>query len=257
MIQPFIGPYSPQEIISNNCPIEDTTGCYIVCNKTNNLTYVGKSIHFLQRIKQHYSHASGNSCLYMDYTNGDSIEIYFVKLLDTDFDDLQTLEGYLIKLMDSVNHGYNDRNESTNDFSNKTDQYVSIIAFFDFMTEFIPMLKGWIECQFYEHDYSDTLCGFPFGILWEIFKTWCRKNNRTNCYKTKSIGLLYLWCQANIDSQWRFIPETTKINFHPDISIPAQFLGKYQNENISDKKGCFIPSIQNKEYKGGLFYNIE
>lgn len=256
MIHPFIGPYEPQDILENNCPIQNTTGCYIVCNKSNNLTYVGKSIHLLQRVKQHYSHASGNSCLYMDYINGDKIEIYFVKLTDTDFNDLQTLEGYLIKLMDSVNHGYNDRNESINDFSDNTDQYVSLIAFFDFMTEFTPMLKGWIECQFYEHDYSNALCYFPFDLIWEIFKTWCRKNNRTNCYKTKSIGLLYLWCQANIDNHWEFIPETTTTIFYPDNNIPAQFLGKYPNETISDKKGCFLQNTINKKYNGGLFYNV-
>lgn len=81
-------------------------GVYIFTNLNNNKKYVGQSIHLLTRVKGHLK-GTGSPALYKDLKYGHKFTIQFIKLKDTRFKNLNSLEKYYISKMNSYYSGYN------------------------------------------------------------------------------------------------------------------------------------------------------
>lgn len=84
----------------------DTRGVYIFTNLKNNKKYVGQSINILMRVRTHLK-GRGSDNLYKDIKRGDKFTIQFVRLIDTHFRDLDSLEKYHISKNNSYVSGYN------------------------------------------------------------------------------------------------------------------------------------------------------
>lgn len=84
----------------------DKDGIYIFTNLRNNKRYVGQSIRVLKRVKSHLN-GSGNPDLYRDLQRGDKFTIQFIRLIDSNFADLNALEKHYITKYNSYHGGYN------------------------------------------------------------------------------------------------------------------------------------------------------
>lgn len=85
----------------------DTEGVYVFTNVSkNNLRYVGQSVDIVNRVSTHLS-GRGNKEVYRDIKQGNQVVVEFIKLYDTNFHDLNSLERFLITKYDSYYNGYN------------------------------------------------------------------------------------------------------------------------------------------------------
>lgn len=83
-----------------------TRGIYIFTNLKNNKSYVGQSINILSRIRTHLG-GRGNPELYRDIEKGNKFTIQLVRLADSEFSNLDSLEKHYISKHDSYVSGYN------------------------------------------------------------------------------------------------------------------------------------------------------
>ena len=82
-------------------------GVYIFSNLSkNNYKYVGQSIDMINRVKTHIR-GNGNPEMYKDIINGDIFTINLIKLKDTKFSSLNSLERYYISKYNTYYNGYN------------------------------------------------------------------------------------------------------------------------------------------------------
>lgn len=82
-------------------------GVYIFSNLSkNNYKYVGQSINMTNRIKNHLR-GNGNPEMYNDIINGDIFAINLVKLNNTNFQNLDSLEKHYITEYNTYYNGYN------------------------------------------------------------------------------------------------------------------------------------------------------
>lgn len=82
-------------------------GVYIFSNLSrNSYKYVGQSVNMVNRVKTHLR-GSGNPEMYNDIMNGDIFAINLIKLDETNFIDLNSLERHYIKQYNSYHNGYN------------------------------------------------------------------------------------------------------------------------------------------------------
>lgn len=84
----------------------ETEGIYIFTNLSNNRKYVGQSIHLLSRVKGHLS-GHGNPELHKDLKKGYEFKIQFIKLGNSEFNNLNALEKAYISKTNSYYGGYN------------------------------------------------------------------------------------------------------------------------------------------------------
>lgn len=81
-------------------------GVYIINNVTKNKPYVGQSKNVLQRVQSHFT-GHGNGDVYADYKYGDQFTIKMLDFTKTDFQSLNELERYCIKVCKAYEKGYN------------------------------------------------------------------------------------------------------------------------------------------------------
>lgn len=82
-------------------------GVYVITNTSKgNKKYVGQSVNIYSRVNSHFS-GSGNGDIYHDLMSGDTFIVDLIKLKDTKFRTLDSLEKYLISYHDSYYNGYN------------------------------------------------------------------------------------------------------------------------------------------------------
>lgn len=82
-------------------------GVYIFSNLSkNNYKYIGQSIDMMSRVMTHIK-GSGNPEMYKDIISGDIFAINFIKLKDTNFSTLNSLERYYIAKYNTYYNGYN------------------------------------------------------------------------------------------------------------------------------------------------------
>lgn len=82
------------------------SGVYIIYNVTKDKPYVGQSKNVFQRV-QSYLTGHGNGDVYADYKYGDQFTIKMIDLTKTDFQSLNELERYCIKVCKAYEKGYN------------------------------------------------------------------------------------------------------------------------------------------------------
>lgn len=81
-------------------------GVYIIYNVTKDKPYVGQSKNVFQRVQSHLT-GHGNGDVYADYKYGDQFTIKMIDLTKTDFQSLNELERYCIKVCKAYEKGYN------------------------------------------------------------------------------------------------------------------------------------------------------
>lgn len=84
----------------------ETEGIYIFSNMNNGKKYVGQSVNMLSRVNTHLK-GYGNEDLHEDMQSGNSFTIQFIKLSNSGFYTLNSLEKHYITLHNSYNGGYN------------------------------------------------------------------------------------------------------------------------------------------------------
>lgn len=84
----------------------NSKGIYIFTNIRNNKKYVGQSVRVLGRIRTHLK-GRGNGDLHRDMMSGDNFTIELIRLKDTRYYDLNTLERHYITKHNSYVAGYN------------------------------------------------------------------------------------------------------------------------------------------------------
>lgn len=84
----------------------ESPGVYIFTNLNNNRKYVGQSINMLRRVETHIK-GRGNPEMHEDLAKGNEFIVQFVKLSDSLFYDLNTMERHYIKKMNAYTRGYN------------------------------------------------------------------------------------------------------------------------------------------------------
>ncbi len=83
------------------------TGVYILFNADKDMYYVGQAKNVGKRIDQHRTGRGGNPDVYFDWRSGDHFFIKTISLSDSDFDNLDRLEMYMIDKYDACVSGYN------------------------------------------------------------------------------------------------------------------------------------------------------
>ena len=81
-------------------------GVYIIFNKTKDMYYVGQSKTVLNRVNAHFN-GKGNGDIYADYKYGDEFTIKMIALNNTEFNNLNELERYMIEKYNAFSKGYN------------------------------------------------------------------------------------------------------------------------------------------------------
>ena len=81
-------------------------GIYIFTNLNNGRKYVGQSKNILSRVNTHLK-GRGNDDLFSDIQRGYDFTLQLVKLSETKYKNLNSLEKYYIKKMKAFTHGYN------------------------------------------------------------------------------------------------------------------------------------------------------
>lgn len=84
----------------------ETSGVYIFTNLRNKKSYVGQSVNILKRVDTHIK-GRGSEDLYLDILRGHEFLLQFVRLRDSKFHDLNSLERYYIKKKNAFTKGYN------------------------------------------------------------------------------------------------------------------------------------------------------
>ena len=84
----------------------DPTGVYVIHNQTQDKYYVGQSKNVIARVRAHLS-GRGNGDLYADYKYGDQFGVMIIRLIDSEYDNLDRLEHDMIIYFDAYNNGYN------------------------------------------------------------------------------------------------------------------------------------------------------
>lgn len=83
-----------------------THGVYILQNQTDGRYYVGQSVDLMRRIREHLK-GRGNQGVYKSMQMGDRFTIQLIKLSESKFYDLDSLEKHFIRKHDSFRRGYN------------------------------------------------------------------------------------------------------------------------------------------------------
>lgn len=83
-----------------------TEGIYIFTNKNNRKSYVGQSVDLLRRTNEHLS-GRGNQGVHEDMLRGHKFTLKYIKLSETNFRDLDSLEKHYITKYNSYHRGYN------------------------------------------------------------------------------------------------------------------------------------------------------
>ena len=85
----------------------NSEGVYIFTNlSNNNYKYVGQSVDMLHRVETHLK-GRGNKSIYQAVRQGNQFTIELVKLSESTFSSLDTLERYMISVNNSYYNGYN------------------------------------------------------------------------------------------------------------------------------------------------------
>lgn len=83
-----------------------TEGIYIYTNKRNGKSYVGQSVDLMRRTNEHLS-GRGNQGVHDDMMRGHPFSLTYIKLSDTRYRDLDSLEKHYIAKHNSYYRGYN------------------------------------------------------------------------------------------------------------------------------------------------------
>lgn len=82
-------------------------GVYVFTNLSKaDKKYVGQSVDIVNRVDTHLS-GRGNKLIYSDIIKGDKLIVEFIKLKDSGYKGLNSLERSLIARYNSYNSGYN------------------------------------------------------------------------------------------------------------------------------------------------------
>lgn len=84
----------------------NTEGVYIFHNLNDGRHYVGQSVDLMRRVKEHLR-GRGNPGVHESMQMGDEFTIKFIKLSETNFYNLDSLEKHYIKKHNSFRRGYN------------------------------------------------------------------------------------------------------------------------------------------------------
>ena len=84
----------------------NSSGVYLLFNKTKNKYYVGQSKKIFYRISSHFS-GRGNHDVYVDYYHGDTFTIKIIPLVKSNYASLNKLERHTIMTFKSYRKGYN------------------------------------------------------------------------------------------------------------------------------------------------------
>ncbi len=84
----------------------NSSGVYLLFNKTKNKYYVGQSKKIFYRISSHFS-GRGNHDVYVDYYHGDTFTIKIIPLVKSNYVSLNKLERHTIMTFKSYRNGYN------------------------------------------------------------------------------------------------------------------------------------------------------
>lgn len=99
-------------------------GVYVIKNIENGCSYVGQSLHVIDRVHAHLrgrggTGNSGSTLLYHDFLNGDQFRITVIPLRTSEYNTLNELERVAITLYDSYHNGYNKTRGTKSKFVNK------------------------------------------------------------------------------------------------------------------------------------------
>ena len=84
----------------------NSSGVYLLFNKTKNKYYVGQSKRIFYRINDHFF-GKGNRDIYYDYCHGDTFTIKIIPLIKSNYSSLNKLERHTIATFKSYRKGYN------------------------------------------------------------------------------------------------------------------------------------------------------
>lgn len=116
--------YLVSDIMSRKVVLEDFEGCYILWNISDNRTYVGQSIHVMQRVREHFGTlgTAGSADVYRDYRSGHVFLVEVISLSSTQFSDLNELERIMISYCDGYGSGYNRTRGNSSCTADKTEE---------------------------------------------------------------------------------------------------------------------------------------
>ena len=97
---------SAKEFLLKKKSIGETTGVYILYNKTKNMYYVGQATKTIQRVSNHLS-GRGNGDVYADYKYGDEFTVKIIPLNKSNYNTLDELERVMIDTYNAYSTGYN------------------------------------------------------------------------------------------------------------------------------------------------------
>lgn len=83
-------------------------GIYVLHNITKDKHYVGQSVNVIKRVGMHFGgKKSGNAQVYQDFKKGHEWNIKLIDMKTTNYNNLNDLEKYAIKLYKGYDKGYN------------------------------------------------------------------------------------------------------------------------------------------------------